>query len=123
MGFILEMMQNISNVFGGLCGLVPQCRYIMIGLKIVVLLFLVGWVRNRLGSGLIATIVLLFVGYLILFPFWPIFGPLAIVYLAAMYGALGLIVTFIFAKSHLFPGAFAEADGMQDMQNVRPPGV
>ena len=107
-GWFLDLLtgagQSAGGAFSFVCGMSKECEYLILGLRVVVLLFLVGWVRSRMGGGLIATVVLLFVGYLVLFQFWWLFGPLAIVYLAAMYGALGMFITFLFTKEAYFPG-------------------
>ena len=96
MGWLIDTLQGVGGVFGEVCHFIPNCDLVMTGLKILVLLFIVGWVRSRLGGGLIATIVMLFVGYFVLFPYWFLFGPLSIIYVLAIVGASGLVMDFVF---------------------------
>lgn len=112
-GFIIDVMKSFAGGFSGICSMIPQCELIMLGFRIIVLLFLIQWVRMRLGGGMIASVVVLVIGYFVLFEFWWLFGPLAIVYLAAIFGAIGLVTDFFFTKQHYFPET--------GMPNERPP--
>ena len=116
MGGIFNALSKIG--FGSLYKAVPQLGFLMIGLRIVVLLFLIGWVRTHMGGGTIATVVMLVIGYFMLFKYWYLFGPLAIIYLLAIFGAMGLITDFLFTRQHYLPGL---EPGMGEIR--RPPPI
>ena len=98
MGFLDGVLGSGMGLFGGACSFIPNCEFIMLGLKIVMLLFIVGWVRGHLGGGLVATIVMLFIGYLALFQYFAIFGPLTIVYLLVIMGVGGMVTDMAFGR-------------------------
>ena len=85
---------------GSLCNMLPYCDFLMIGFKIVLLMFVIGWVREHLGGGMIAAVVTLILGYLALFPFFYIFGPMLLVYLLMILGFVNIIQDFAFGKGH-----------------------
>ena len=99
----------LDSLIGKLLGLGPiaslleKVNLVILGLKIVVLLFVVGWVRTHVGGGRLGTFVLLLVGYLILFPYWYLFGPLAILYLLAITGVTGLAMDIVFTHQAYNP--------------------
>ena len=70
----------------------------MFGFRILVLLFLVGWVRNHLGGGTIATVVMLVVGYLLLFQFWEVYGFLVFIYLIIIVGFANVVMDIAFGR-------------------------
>ena len=98
MGFLDSVLGGGTSLFGGACSLIPNCELVLLGLKIVMLLFIVGWVRSHLGGGLVATIVMLFIGYLALFQYFYMFGPLTIVYLLIIMNVGGMITDFAFGR-------------------------
>ena len=106
------MMGFLQMVFGamggGLCSMLPYCNLLILGLKIVMLLFIIGWVRGHLGGGMVATIVMLFIGYLALFQYFYLFGPMTIVYLLVIMGVGGLVQDLAFGSSMYGIGAEAE---------------
>ena len=125
-GMITSFFQSLGGSFGSLCGILPQCTLVILGLKVVVLLFLIGWVRSHLGSGILPTLAMLVIGYLILFQYWFLFGPLSIIYIIAILGGLNLFVTFIFTKESYVPGLVTPRGeegppGHPKWQKVRPP--
>lgn len=98
---IFGILQSLGGGLGDVCGFIPYCNLFMIGFKVFILVFIVGWVRKRLGGGTIASVVMLFVGYFVLFPGWFLFGPLGIFWLLALSHLTHLITTFGFAKGSL----------------------
>ena len=98
MGFLQSVLNSGGGIAGGACSFIPNCELVMLGLKIVMLLFIVGWVRGHLGGGLLATIVMLFLGYLALFQYFAVFGPLTLVYLLVIMGAGGVITDLAFGR-------------------------
>lgn len=103
-GFFIDLGQSFAGILGSGCHFVPNCDIILIGFKIVMLLFIVGWVRGHLGGGIIATLVMLFMGYFMLFDFFFIFGPLAAIYILAIVGVTGLAMDLVFTKHYYLPG-------------------
>jgi hypothetical protein len=108
MGFLQSIIGSGMSSMGGICSFLPYCEMVLLGLKIVMLLFIVGWVRSHLGGGLVATIVMLFLGYLALFQYFYIFGPLTLLYLLVIMGFAGVIQDFAFGGSHYGLGPEAE---------------
>jgi hypothetical protein len=64
---------------------------LIFGFKIVVLLFVVQFVRSRFGGGPIVTILVLVIGYIVLDKMWPIFGPMMFIYLFILFGFTALM--------------------------------
>ena len=96
----------IFGALGGVCNMLPNCDLIVIGFKIVLLMFVIGWVREHLGGGTIASIVMLILGYLALFPYFYLFGPMLAVYLVIMLGLANIIQDLTFGLG--FYGLSAE---------------
>ena len=69
-----------------------------LGLKIVILLTIVGYVKGHIENGTISTILIAIFAYFILFYNWSWLGPLYIVYMLLTFGAAGMFVDFIFVK-------------------------
>ena len=109
MGFIQVVFGSMLGMGGGLCSFIPYCNLVILGLKIVMLLFIISWVRGHLGGGMVATIVMLFIGYLALFQYFYVFGPMTIVYLLIIMGVGGLVQDLAFGSSMYGVGAEAEA--------------
>ncbi len=109
MGFIQMAFGSMLGMGGGLCTLIPYCNLVILGLKIVMLLFIIGWVRGHLGGGMVATIVMLFIGYLALFQYFYVFGPMTIVYLLIIMGIGGMVQDLAFGSSMYGAGPEAEA--------------
>lgn len=76
---------------------------VMLGFKIVILIFIVGWVRGHLGGGLTATVAVLIIGWLVLFQYFYIFGWLAVFYLILIIGGSGVIMDLAFGQ-HQYMG-------------------
>jgi len=111
MGFMQTLLGTGLSSMGGICGLIPYCELVLLGFKIVILMFIVGWVRSHLGGGLVATIVMLFLGYLALFQYFYVFGPITILYLLVIMGATGIIQDFAFGGGEYGVGWRAHAGG------------
>ncbi len=71
---------------------------VILGFKIVVLLFIVQFARNRFGGGTLVTVLILVLGYIMLFPLWPIFGPMMFIYLFIVFGFSMLLMDLVIAK-------------------------
>lgn len=78
-------------------------------LKIFVLLMIVSWVKNHVGSGPLAWIIVGGMGYFILFDGWKLFGPIYILYMLLMFGVSGVVIDFFFVGG----GGSPEREGME----------
>ncbi|MCH7902258.1 hypothetical protein IIC68_00740 [archaeon] len=65
-------------------------------IKIFVLLTLISWVKNHVGTGPLSWILVVGMGYFILFDGWRIFGPIYVLYMLLMFGVSGVIIDFFF---------------------------
>jgi hypothetical protein len=81
-----------------LLGIKDEFSLIMLGLKIVVLLFIVSFVRGRFAGGAISTILVFVLGYVILFQNWMLFGPLMIIYLLVVFGFTAILIDLVIIK-------------------------
>ncbi len=95
---------NILDLLG-LGALMEKVNLVILGLKIVVLVFIVGWVRAHIGGGRLGTFLMLLIGYLVLFRYWFLTGPLAILYLLAITGITGLAMDIVFTHGYYNPFA------------------
>jgi Na+-translocating ferredoxin:NAD+ oxidoreductase RnfE subunit len=102
----------IFGAMGTACNMLPNCDLIVIGFKIVLLMFVIGWVREHLGGGTIASIVMLLLGYLTLFPYFYLFGPMLAVYLVIMLGLANIIQDLTFGLG--FYGLSAEEKAQKE---------
>ncbi len=96
-----HLFQSMGGNLGTACNFIPYCNLIMTGFKIIILVFIVGWVRKRLGGGTLASVIMLIIGYFVLFPGWFLFGPLGVLWLIVLSHLTHLITTFGFAKGSL----------------------
>ena len=107
MGFIGTVFGSLG---GGICSMIPNCELVILGLKIVMLMFIIGWVRSHLGGGMVATIVMLFIGYLALFQYFYVFGPMTIIYLLIIMGVGGAVTDIAFGRHEY---GLASAEGQE----------
>jgi len=72
---------------------------LILGFKIVILLFIVQFVRGRFGGGPIVTILILVLGYVMLFSnLAPIFTTAMFIYLFIIFGFSMLVMDLVIAK-------------------------
>ncbi|MCD6414632.1 MAG: hypothetical protein J7L23_03310 [Candidatus Diapherotrites archaeon] len=93
---------------------------LFLGFKVVVLVFLVGWVRGHLGGGIIATVAILIIGWLVLFKYFYLFGPMAVIYLILIVGGSGVIMDIAFGRSMYLEEPYI---GKDLMDGRRPPPI
>lgn len=105
---LFDFITEINDAFG----------LIMLGFKIVILIFIVGWVRGHLGGGLVATVAILIIGWFVFFEYFAIFGPMAIVYLILIIGGSGVIMDLAFGRGMYLEEPFMGKDAME---GHRPP--
>jgi len=84
---------------------------LLLGFKLVVLLFIVQFVRNRFSGGPIVTVLVLVIGYIFLFQMWPLFGSMMLVYLLIFFGFSMLVMDLAIAKPWARGGAGGEEEG------------
>lgn len=89
----LEWIKN--TLFGGV---LSDINLIIFGFKIVILLFIVSFVRSRFGGGPIVTILVLVFGYIMLFQNFFVFGPMMFIYLFMIFGFTTIIFDLAIAK-------------------------
>ncbi len=117
------VMEAIFSAMGGVCNMLPYCNYILIGFKLVLLMFVIGWVREHLGGGMIASVVILLLGYLALFPYFFIFGPMLVLYLFMIMGFTGIIQDMAFGKGYYGLGAQESHGAAENIAGGKPPGA
>lgn len=114
------VMDAIFGSLGSVCNMLPYCNLILIGFKLVLLMFVIGWVREHLGGGMVASVVILVLGYLALFPYFYIFGPMLLVYLIMVMGFVGVVQDLAFGKG--FYGLEAEEQLARQQAQVEATG-
>ena len=92
----LSIIDQITHSLFG--GVFETIDLIVVGFKIIVLLFIISFVRNRFGGGTIATILTLVIGYIVLFQPWDGFGPLFFVYLFIIFGFTAILFDIAITK-------------------------
>jgi hypothetical protein len=84
---------------------------LMLGVKVVILLFIVQFVRGRFGGGPLVTILILIIGYIFLFQLSWIFEPMMLIYLFIIFGFTGLLFDLAIAKPWKSMGAPGGEEG------------
>ena len=90
---ILEIIKQ--KLFGGIF---EELGWLMIGFKIVVLIFIIGFVRARFTDNTLVTILTLGLGYIVLFQYWYLFGPMMLIYLFIIFGFSAVLVDIAITK-------------------------
>ncbi|MCD4740342.1 hypothetical protein K8R43_04070 [archaeon] len=98
---VFEILGEIKNSF----------ELLMLGFKIVLMIFLIGWVRGHLGGGLIAAVVILILGYFVIFEYFIIFGPMFLFYLIIIIGGGVVVQDLAFGKEHYTKGGNDYSEG------------
>lgn len=62
------------------------------GFKIIVMLFIVQYVRNHFEGGIFPTILTAVLCYIFLFHYWYVFGPIMLVYLMVIFGFTSILM-------------------------------
>lgn len=86
----------MKDIFFG--GIISDINLIVFGFKIVILLFIVSFVRSRFGGGPIVTILILVFGYIMLFQNFLVFGPMMFIYLFMIFGFTTIVFDLAIAK-------------------------
>ena len=89
----------IENLLG-IDKIMQDLDLLTLALKIVMLLFVVEIIKNRLGSGTLMNITLVALGYLVFFSPWArLFTVTLIVYMVITFGLIHFILDVAFTKS------------------------
>lgn len=104
-----------QKLFGGL---LEEVGWLMIGFKLVVLIFIVGFVRSRFGGGPLVTLLTLGIGYIVFFQQWYIFGPMMFIYLFIIFGFSAILMDIAITGGHRKSAwvGHGEMSGMGAMQ-------
>src|SRR3989344_3119019 len=86
-------------------------------IKVFAALTLASWIRNHLGNSPLTWIIMMGLGYFILFDLWALFGPFYLIYLLLMFGVSGIIIDFFFI------GAGSPPEGSEGMESPVSSGV
>lgn len=95
---LMLILGTFDNFFMQLFGMQDNFSLIILGVKLVILLFIVSFVRNRFGAGVIPTLLTLGLAYIILFHSWALFGPLMLIYLFIVFGFTAILFDLSIAK-------------------------
>jgi len=88
----------IDQVFKSMLGSGSTWDLLMLAFKLVVLLFIIQFVRERFGNSWFATALTFVLAYIVLFQAWAIFGPIMIIYMLIIFGFTGLAMDLAIAK-------------------------
>jgi hypothetical protein len=108
---ILASLNPLDWILQPINDLKQTIDLIILGFKIVVLLFIVQFVRSRFGSGPIVTILILVLGYIVLFQLWAVFAPGMFIYLLIFFGFTGIIFDLVISKPWAKGGGEEEEGG------------
>ncbi|HIH10415.1 MAG TPA: hypothetical protein HA254_07165 [Candidatus Diapherotrites archaeon] len=78
-------------------------------LKVFVMMTLANWVRNHLGDSPVSWILIVGIGYFVLFDGWAVFGPIYLLYLLLGFGVSSIIIDFFFVGA----GGPPEQEGIE----------
>ncbi len=82
LGIVTDFTDSLLRSFG----LQDEWNLMWFGFKLIVLLFIISFVRSRFEGGPVITAIVLILGYLMLFQYWNLFGPIMFVYFLIAFG-------------------------------------
>jgi len=91
-------MSWIDKVFQSVAGSGGTWDLLILAVKMVALLFIIQFVRERFGNSWFATLLTFGAAYIVLFQAWAIFGPIMILYMFIIFGFTGLAMDLAIAK-------------------------
>jgi hypothetical protein len=114
---ILASLNPLDWLLKPATDILDTVNLLILGFKIVVLLFIVQFVRGRFGGGPIVTILILVLGYVMLFSnLAPIFTTAMFIYLFIIFGFSMLVVDLVIAKPWAGGGGEEEGGHMTGKQ-------
>jgi hypothetical protein len=103
-----------DKVLGPFIGWRQDIDLLIIAFKVVILLFIVSFVRGRFGGGPIVTVLIFVLGYIMLFQSWYIFGPMMFIYLFIVFGFSAILFDVAITKPWQDHGAMMEGHTPED---------
>lgn len=79
-------------------GVAQSIDLFILGIKVIVLLFIISFVRSRFGGGPIVTVMVVVLGYLLLFQYSLFFIPGMLIYILIMFGLGGILMDIMITK-------------------------
>jgi hypothetical protein len=114
---ILASLNPLDWLLKPATDILDTVNLLILGFKIVVLLFIVQFVRGRFGGGPIVTILILVLGYVMLFSnLAPIFTTAMFIYLFIIFGFSMLVMDLVIAKPWAGGGGEEEGGHMTGKQ-------
>ncbi len=93
--FVLGLFDSMFNAMG----VGQDFNLLMLGFKIVILLYIIQFFKNRFGESPVVTLLVAGVAYLFLFTsYFKIFGPMMFVYLFVIFGFTSILFDLAIAK-------------------------
>ncbi len=100
-------------------GLASSVDLFILGIKIVILLFIVNFVRSRFGGGPAVTVMVVVLGYFLLFQYSLFFVPGMLIYILIMFGLGGILMDLMITKP--WQWGRMEQGGMEGMEGPEMP--
>jgi hypothetical protein len=111
-------LEWVKDAFFG--GIITDINYIVLAFKIVVLLFIISFVRSRFGGGPLATAVAFIIGYVALFTdYFYFFGPIVLIYLFIAFGFVYMLLDIVIVKPWRKMEMEPEEGGSRDRELMR----
>ena len=85
-------------------------------LKIFVMMAIFGYVTQHLGKGPLAILIILGMGYFVLFDQWKLFGGIYVLYILVLLGVGGVVVDFMFITPSAHGATGQVSNGKDFMQ-------
>ncbi|RLG21832.1 hypothetical protein DRN74_00175 [Candidatus Micrarchaeota archaeon] len=93
----MEPMASIA-VIGIISRILGDINLAVTGFKIIVLLFVIQFIRSHFDAGPIPVLLTLIIGYIFLFQYWEIFGPIMLVYFFIIFGFVSVLLDIAIVK-------------------------
>ncbi len=90
------MLETIFSIIPFLFSLGELFSDMNMVLKIFVLMAIFAYVTQHLGKGPLAILVIIGMGYFILFDYWKFFGGIYVLYVLVLLGVGGILIDFMF---------------------------
>ena len=104
----MNILLGIFDALNPLAGLEEDINLLILGFKLVILLFIIQFFRNRFGNSPVVTLLVAVMAYVFLFTdYFFVFGPMMFVYLFIIFGFTSILFDLAIAKpwkSHDFGG-------------------
>ena len=110
-------MSILDQIFDSLMGSGSTIDLLVLAVKIVVLMFIISFVRERFGNSWFATLLTFVLAYIVLFQAWVIFGPIMIIYMFIIFGFTGLAMDLAIAKP--WKGTASDAHSAKRAKQMR----